>query len=248
MKFNFSKLKDEFMVHVLHKRPMEDKRKLVKLVEGKSFDFFIMSIILADAVVLGLMTSDYFDFYFDNGLFLLDRLFMGIFIAEMLMKMYVYKKEFFKSGWRTFDFIIVAVSSVPFASAFIILRTFRVFRLLKYLDRFPSLNEIVEIFIKLLPNFVALMSIMVVFFYSFAVIGVSLYGDVFRDFSTLGSALFVLLQAFTLDGWASTIARPVMAVFPEAWIYFASFILVSALVVTSFLMSSILKVVGIFKK
>lgn len=239
----FTKLTDK----LLHKHK-EDKRKLVKLVEGKSFDLFIMSIILADAVVLGLMTSDVVDFYFDRGLFLLDRLFMGIFIAEMLMKIYVYRKAFFKSGWNVFDFVIVAVSSVPFASAFIVLRTFRVFRLLKYLDRFPSLNEIVEIFIKLLPNFAALMAVLSVFFYSFAVIGVSLYGDIFKDFMSLGNALFALLQAFTLDGWATTIARPVMSVFPHSWLYFASFILLSFLIVTSFVMSSIVKVMHLSKK
>lgn len=244
---NFSDIKDKVLEKVLHKHK-EDKRKLTKLVEGRKFDFFIMSIILADAVVLGLMTSDIVDFYFDRGLFLLDRLFMGIFIAEMLMKIYVYKKEFFKSGWNIFDFVIVAISSVPFASAFIVLRTFRVFRLLKYLDRFKSLNDIVEIFIKLLPAFASLMGILVIFFYSFAVIGVSLYGAIFANFADLGSALFVLIQAFTLDGWASTIARPVMSVYPDAWLYFTSFILLSFLVVTSFIMTAIVRVAGVIKK
>lgn len=243
----FGEFTDMIAGKLLHKHK-EDKRKLTKLVESRKFDFFIMSIILADAVVLGLMTSDVVDFYMDRGLFLLDRLFMAIFIVEMLMKIYVYRKDFFKNGWNVFDFIIVAVSSVPFASAFIVLRTFRVFRLIKYLDRFPTLNDMVEIFIKLLPNFVALLSILAVIFYSFAVIGVSLYGDVFKDFDCLGSALFVLIQAFTLDGWASTIARPVMSVYPDAWLYFSSFILLAFLVVTSFLVSSIAKCVSIFRR
>lgn len=243
----FGDIKDLIAGKLLHKHK-EDKRKMTKLVESRKFDFFIMSIILADAIVLGLMTSDYVDFYMDKGLFLLDRLFMGIFIVEMLMKIYVYRKSFLKNGWNVFDFIIVAVSSVPFASAFIVLRTFRVFRLLKYLDRFPSLNDIVEIFIKLLPNFVGLMAVLSVIFYSFAVIGVSLYGDVFKDFDSLGSSLFVLIQSFTLDGWASTIARPVMSVYPDAWLYFTSFILLSFLVVISFIMSAIAKSVAIFKK
>lgn len=243
----FGDIKDKIVEKVLHKHK-EDKRKLTKLVESRKFDFFIMSIILADAIVLGLMTSDVVDFYFDKGLFLLDRLFMGIFIAEMLMKIYVYKKSFFKSGWNMFDFVIVAISSVPFASAFIVLRTFRVFRLLKYLDRFKSLNDIVEIFIKLMPSFLSLMGILVIFFYSFAVIGVSLYGNVFANFADLGSALFVLIQAFTLDGWASTIARPVMSIYPDAWLYFTSFILLSFLVVTSFIMTAIVTVAGVIKK
>lgn len=244
---NFSGITDK-VLGKLRRRHKEDKRRLTKLVESHKFDMFIVSVILADALVLGLMTSDYFDFYFDRGLFLLDRLFMGIFIVEMLMKIYVYRKAFFKSGWNVFDFVIVAVSSVPFASTFIVFRTFRVFRLLKYLDRFKTLNDMVEIFIKLLPVFASLVGIVAVFMYSFAIIGVSLYGEVFANFNNLGSALFVLIQAFTLDGWASTIARPVMAVYPDAWLYFTSFILLSFLIVVSFVMTSINKVVSFFKR
>ncbi len=217
----------------------EDKRKLTKLVEGKSFDLFIMSIILADAIVLGMMTSKWLDYYFMNGLFLLDRLFMGIFIVEMLMKLYVYRQKFFKSGWNVFDLTIVAISSVPFASMFIVLRTFRLFRLLKYVNKFSGLKEIVNMFVKMVPNFVAMMFVFVIFFYTFAIIAVNLYGSVFVEFSSLGAALFTLLQTFTLDGWASSVARPVMSLFPSAWIFFSSFVLISVLLVISFIMSEI---------
>ena len=229
-------VKKRILNEVFHQ---EDQRKLTQLFEGKSFDLFIMSIILADAVVLGLMTSKWIDYYFMNGLFLLDRLFMGIFIVEMLMKLYVYRRNFFKSGWNVFDLTIVAVSSVPFASTFIVLRTFRLFRLLKYVNKFSGLKEIIDTFVKLLPNFVAVMFVFAIFFYAFAIIAVNLYGSVFVEFSSLGTALFALLQTFTLDGWASSIARPVMSVFPHAWIFFSSFVLISFLLVISFVMSEI---------
>ena len=75
----------------------DDRRRLAKLVSGFSFDMFIMSVILLDAVVLGMMTSEKLNFYFNNGLFLLDRLFMGIFIVEMFLKIYALKKKFFES-------------------------------------------------------------------------------------------------------------------------------------------------------
>lgn len=234
-------VKKRILNEVFHK---EDKRKLTKLVEGKSFDLFIMSIILADAVVLGLMTSKWIDYYFMNGLFLLDRLFMGIFIVEMLMKLYVYRRNFFKSGWNVFDLTIVAVSSVPLASTFIVLRTFRLFRLLKYVNKFSGLKEIIDTFVKLLPNFVAVMFVFAIFFYAFAIIAVNLYGSVFVEFSSLGTALFALLQTFTLDGWASSIARPVMSVFPHAWVFFSSFVLISFLLVISFVMSEIAVICG----
>ena len=220
----------------------DDKRKLIKLVGGTSFDLFIMGIILADAIVLGLMTSEVMSMYFDRGLFLLDRLFMGIFIVEMFLKIYAQGRHFFKSRWNVFDFVIVAVSSIPSASAFIILRTFRLFRLLKYIHRFSKMHNIIEVFIGLLPTFVSFLAIFAVFFYVFAIIAVSQYGEVFTSFATLGSAMFTLLQVFTLDGWASTIARPVMEVFPHSWLFFTSMVVFSFLIVVSFLTSAYIQV------
>ena len=104
-----------------------DRRRVKKLVEGKNFDFLIMSLICMDAVILGLMTSDAMNRFFEGGLFILDRLFMAIFIIEMIMKIFAFGKKFFKSGWNVFDFAVIAISSVPFASWFIIFRTFRLF-------------------------------------------------------------------------------------------------------------------------
>ena len=71
----------------------DDQRRLTKLVKGFSFEMFIMSVILANAVVLGLMTSPTMDFYYGNLLYLLDRIFMGVFIVEMLLKIFALKKS-----------------------------------------------------------------------------------------------------------------------------------------------------------
>ena len=111
--------------------------------------------------------------------------------------------------------------------------------MIKFFKKLAPVNRLINVFITLLPSFIALVAILVVFFYAFAIIGVSLYGSIFANFANLGSALFVLVQAFTLDGWASTIARPVMSVYPYAWIYFSSFVLLSGLVVVSFIVSAI---------
>jgi voltage-gated sodium channel len=226
----------------------DDQRRLAKLVTGFSFDMFIMAVILADAVVLGLLTSPTMEFYFNNGLFLLDRVFMGIFMAEMFLKIVALKKNFFKSGWNIFDLVIVVVSSLPFMSAFIILRTFRLFRLLKYINRFSKMNNLVQVFLDLLPLFVSSLVIFSVFFYVFAIIAVSLYGDTFAVFGNLGSAMFTLLQMFTLDGWASSIARPVMLIYPDSWMFFGSVLLFSFLLVISFIVSAVVQVQAFMKK
>ena len=220
-----------------------DRRRVKKLVEGKNFDFLIMSLICMDAVILGLMTSDAMNRFFEGGLFILDRLFMAIFIIEMIMKIFAFGKKFFKSGWNVFDFALIAISSVPFASWFIIFRTFRLFRLLRYVNKFTRLKQMINTFLALLPNFMAMLLVMAVFFYVFAIMAVCLFGDVFIEFSDLGSSLFALLQVITLDGWASNIARPVMAVFPHSWLFFVSFVFISFLITVSFLMSVVSEVV-----
>lgn len=212
-------------------------------MEGKNFDFLIMSLICMDAVILGLMTSDAMNRFFEGGLFILDRLFMAIFIIEMIMKIFAFGKKFFKSGWNVFDFAVIAISSVPFASWFIIFRTFRLFRLLRYVNKFTRLKQMINTFLALLPNFMAMLLVMAVFFYVFAIMAVCLFGDVFIEFSDLGSSLFALLQVVTLDGWASNIARPVMAVFPHSWLFFVSFVFISFLITVSFLMSVVSEVV-----
>ncbi len=236
---------------MLKKITYQDKRKLKKLVGGVYFDRFIMSLILFNAVILGLLTSESLDVY-SNLLFLLDRLCMAIFIVEMLMKIYAFGKSFFKSGWNVFDLVIVVLSSVSLSSFFIVFRTFRLFLLLRYINRFSRLKQILSIFVGLLPSFAAMLLIFAVFFYVFAIVAVSLYGAHFEEFSSLGRALFTLLQVFTLDGWAEGIVQPVMVLYPSAWFFFVGFLFISFLMVLSFVISAVAEVIrkstGVFPK
>ena len=86
-------------------------------------------------------------------------------------------------------------------------------------------------------------NLLCVFVYVFGVMGVALFGERVAAFGDLWSSIFSLLQAFTLDGWASTIARPVMRIYPHSWIFFFSFVMVSFLLVTSFALSVITSMV-----
>ncbi|MBE6452203.1 MAG: ion transporter [Alphaproteobacteria bacterium] len=216
----------------------DEQRRLSKLVTGFSFEMFIMSIILADAVVLGLMTSDIMSYYFNKGLFLLDRLFMGIFIFEMFLKIYALKKKFFTSGWNIFDLAVVIISSIPEATSFIVLRSFRLLRLFKYMHHFSKINNLINIIIGLLPSFLSFLMIFAVFSYVFAIIGVSLFGNVFINFSTLGLSILTLLQSLTIDGWITGVVRPILVIFPHAWIYFVSQAVLSFLIIVSFIVSA----------
>ncbi len=221
------------------KNILNERKKAQTVVEDKNFDYLIMFLICMDAVALGLLTIDLNIPSLTVVLFFLDRLCMAIFIAEMLIKIYAYGSNFFKSGWNVFDLIVITISSLPITSYLIVLRTFRLFRLLRYIKRLKPMENLINIMITILPNFAALFVVMGLFMYMYAIIAVWIFGDIFIEFSDLPSALFALVQTFSLDGWISNIARPVMTIFPYAWIFFFSFIMISFLIITSFFLSVI---------
>ncbi len=62
-------------------------------------------------------------------------------------------------------------------------------------------------------------------FYIFAVMGTNLFSEQFPQwFGSLTQTAYTLFQIMTLEGWSMGIVRPVMEIFPYAWIYFFIFI------------------------
>ena len=55
----------------------------------------------------------------------------------------------------------------------------------------------------------------------------TLVDKLLQQSGTLGDSAFTLFQIMTLESWAMGIARPVMEVFPFAWVFFLLFILAS---------------------
>ena len=218
-----------------------DKKQMKQFVSNKSFDMFIMGLILMNSVVLGMMVSPSFEANYAI-LALIDKLCLAIFVVEMCLKLYVYGKDFFKSRWNVFDFTIILLSSFEFASSLIIFRAFRLFRALKYMNRFSRLKRIIDTFLSLMPNFCAFVAAYGVVLYVFAIMAVNLFSFRFSDFATLSGAVLTLFQVFTLDGWAD-ITKAVMSVFPHAWIFFVSYLLISALLLLSFVLSLIDQIV-----
>ena len=214
----------------------DDQRLLTKLVTGKSFDLFIMSMIIANAVLLGLMTSPTMDFYFANIMYMLDRLFMAIFVLEMGLKIFALKKKFFASGWNNFDLIVVALSAFPFMSSFIVLRTFRIFRLLKYVTKFTKTEKLVKTFISLVPLFLAFLGVFLVFFYVFAIVSVSLYGEEVGFFRDLPVAMTTLLKMGLFEGWRTAVLMPMMVQYSDAWMFFGVIALIKRLFVVAFVL------------
>ena len=126
--------------------------KLQTILDGNTFRYSILAVILFNAVLLGLETVKPVMDAVGPLILTLDRICLSIFVAELLLKLYAYRFKFFRNGWNLFDFVIVGISLVPGSEGLSVLRALRVLRLLRVVSVAPSLKRVVEGLITALPG------------------------------------------------------------------------------------------------
>nr|WP_275296393.1 ion transporter [Sulfitobacter geojensis] len=209
-------------------------------MESGPFGSFIMGVIIFNAALLGLETSQRAVDAFGPLMLALDTLCLAIFVIELLLKMYVYRLAFFRDGWNIFDFVIVGISLAPAADGLSALRALRILRVLRLVSTAPRLRRVVEGFITALPGMASVFTLMALIFYIGAVIATKLFGSAFEEwFGTLGRSGYSLFQIMTLESWSMGIVRPVMLEYPYAWVFFIPFIMVTTFAVVNLLVGLI---------
>ena len=194
----------------------------------------IIGVILFNAVILGLETSQTAMDRAGGLIVALDRACLAIFVAELTAKLVAYGARFFRSGWNLFDAFIIGVSLIPGGQGFAVLRALRILRVLRVISVAPRLRRVVEGFVSALPGMASVFLLMGIIFYIGAVMATKLFGDAFPDwFGTLGRSLYTLFQIMTLESWSMGIVRPVLEAYPHAWAFFVPFILVTTFAVVN---------------
>jgi voltage-gated sodium channel len=222
---------------------------LKQVVESRWFHNFIITVILINGVVLGIETAKGLSATTMNTLKWIDQLCLFIFVIELSMKFLVYRLSFFKQGWNIFDFLIVAVALVPATGELSILRAFRIFRVLRLVTTVDSIRRVVAGMLIAIPGVGSVGALLVIFFYIGAVISTTLFGESFTDwFGNLGRSMYTLFQIMTLESWSMGIVRPVMDVYPYAWIFFIPFIAVTTFTVLNLFIGIIVDAIATVKE
>lgn len=201
---------------------------LQKIVESPWFQRLIIGAILLNAITLGLETAPNLVGSWMSTLKVVDKLFLLLFTVEIFLKLIVYRLQFFRQGWNNFDFIIVAISWLPFIESLSVLRSLRVLRVLRLISVVPQFRKVTQAFFDSLAGLATIGTILLLVFYVGAVMSTKLFGQTFPEwFGTIGASFYTLFQIMTLESWSMGIVRPVMEVFPYAWLFFVPFILVT---------------------
>ncbi|HBW38511.1 ion transporter [Desulfosporosinus sp. BICA1-9] len=112
--------------------------------------------------------------------------------------------------------------------------TIRALRILRIATSVKRLRIIIVAIIETLPSMGWVSLLLFILYYIFAIIGTNMFGADFNKwFGTLGRSMYTLFQVMTLESWSMGISRPVMEVFPYAFLYFVPFIVISAFIVVN---------------
>lgn len=204
------------------------RQTLVTFLTSRVWEQVIITIIIINSVVLGLMTYPGIMSMYGPVLHVLDLAILAVFVAELVLRIYAFGPRFFRDPWSLFDLTVVAIAVIPATGPFQVLRALRILRVLRLVSTMPALRRVVGGLVSALPGMSSILVLMAMLFYVSAVMATNLFGQSFPDwFGSLTASLYTLFQVMTLESWSMGIVRPVMEVYPQAWAFFVPFILLS---------------------
>ncbi|XP_006788584.1 sodium channel, voltage-gated, type I-like, alpha [Neolamprologus brichardi] len=161
-------------------------KKIVKLIVMDPFmDLFITICITLNTLFMAMEHYPMSD-GFQNMLAVGNKIFTGIFTAEMVFKVIALDPYYyFQERWNIFDGIIVSLSLIELCLENLknmsVLRSFRLLRVFKLAKSWPTLNKLIKIIgnsVGALGNLTLVLAIIV---FIFAVVGMQLFGKQYKD-------------------------------------------------------------------
>jgi voltage-gated sodium channel len=145
---------------------------------------------------------------------LTDNLITGLFIAEIIVKFQEFGiKNYFKSNWHKFDFILVALSfptliafignleitSFSFLLVFRVMRVFKSFRFLKFI---PGIEHLVKGIRRALKASIVVLIGFVIYIFIIGIFSFYLFKEISPEyFGNPLKSLYSIFKIFTVEGW-----------------------------------------------
>jgi len=215
-----------------------------RIVNDARFNAFIVGVIIVNAVLVGLETSEQILARYGGVLELVNAVIIAIFIIEIGIRLATYWPRplaFFTDSWNVFDFVVVALSLLPAAGSFAtVARLARLLRVVRLVSVLPELRLIVGTMLRSFGSMAAIVLLLALVVYVYAVLGYHLFGTVDpARWGNLGNAVRTLFEALTLEGWLEFQAAVIDKV-PLAWLFFGTYILIAVFIVVNLFIAVIL--------
>mmetsp|Transcript_3119 Transcript_3119/g.7221 ORF Transcript_3119/g.7221 Transcript_3119/m.7221 type:complete len:1718 (+) Transcript_3119:685-5838(+) len=190
-----------------------------RLISSDHFDAFILTLIVLNIIVMAMTHADMTPL-FDFSLFVVNTVFAAVFLMEAVLKLFaLHPRAYFSDAWNSFDFGVVCLSVVGFtitvatdasATYLSLLRVFRVARIFRLIPKAKGLRTLFQTLLYSLPALGNVGSVLFLFFFIFAVMGMNLFGKIkvtsgeinrYANFEQFYYALLTLFRMSTGEAW-----------------------------------------------
>ncbi len=206
-----------------------------RIVAAEWFERGIVSLIVFNAIVLGLETSPQLVARWGEWMLWINHFVLVVFVLEALIKMIAVwpaLHRYFGDGWNLFDFSVVVLSLIPATGEYaMIARLARLLRVLRLVSTLPGLRLIVHTLVSSIPGMVNVILLLSIIFYMYGVAGYHLLHE--HDpthWRSLGISLLTLFRVVTLEDWTDVMYKA-MEFSPYMWVFFVSFVVTATFIV-----------------
>eukprot|EP00531_Pseudo-nitzschia_arenysensis_P015014 CAMPEP_0116136256 /NCGR_PEP_ID=MMETSP0329-20121206/11625_1 /TAXON_ID=697910 /ORGANISM="Pseudo-nitzschia arenysensis, Strain B593" /LENGTH=671 /DNA_ID=CAMNT_0003631107 /DNA_START=399 /DNA_END=2414 /DNA_ORIENTATION=- len=229
----------------------QSRRVVGRLVNNEYVQITIILLIVANGILLGFSTTEMVERREQVELLQkIDLAFLIIFTIEIVMQAYYYAFALFLDAWLVFDLIVVVISwAAEFGSEtdLTVLRAFRIFRISRLITRVKPLRDLVLALAEVLPRMSAIMLLLLVVFYVFAVLFTEQFSGLeleYDYFDSLQSSLLTCFQMMTME-WVD-ICRELQekADYKYAWITIVIFVMIAGFIVFNLIVAVVVEAVS----
>jgi voltage-gated sodium channel len=183
-----------------------------RIVASSWFDPLMLSIIAINALTLGLETYESIDASIGDELHLLNEVILGLFVLELALRMAAYAdrpREFFRSGWNVFDFVVITASFVPgVRENATLLRLVRLLRIVRAVRLLPDLRVLTVAVGRSIPGVASLAAITLLLVYVYGMVGWVIFHDHDpANFEDIGQSMVTMFVLLTLENLPAYIER-----------------------------------------
>jgi voltage-gated sodium channel len=206
-----------------------------RIVESSWFDPLMLSIIAINAVTLGLETYESIDASIGDELHLLNDVILGLFVVELAVRMAAHAdrpREFFRSGWNVFDFVVIAASFVPgVRENATLLRLVRLLRIVRAVRLLPDLRVLTVAVGRSVPGVASLAAITLLLVYVYGMVGWVIFHDHDpANFENIGQSMVTMFVLLTLENLPVYIDRG-QALSDWTLLFYVSYVLLASFLI-----------------
>jgi voltage-gated sodium channel len=206
-----------------------------RVVQSSWFDPLMLAIIAVNAVTLGLETYDSIDAAIGRELHLANGVILALFVIELALRMAAFAdrpREFFRSGWNVFDFIVIAASFVPgVRENATLLRLVRLLRIVRAVRLLPDLRVLTVAVGRSVPGVASLAAITLLLVYVYGMVGWVIFHDHDpANFDDIGQAMVTMFVLLTLENLPAYIERG-QALSDWTLLFYVSYVLLASFLI-----------------